>query len=181
MATATIRVLTYLVTLQPTDSGDVTSVWNAEKIAKAFIEANRIWKPADIVFAAEAPIAKTVVITAKDGGDTWPDFVNSLSPQNRKCVGVGFLYDLPGPEGGDGGGRIALISGRKAGMGDAGFAGNLLAHELGHVLIDDPEHKLAGKDPANLMYYKRGATDRPEKLTAEQIAKAQETAGRFAP
>jgi hypothetical protein len=36
-----------------------------------------------------------------------------------------------------------------------GFAGNLLAHELGHVLTDDPNHILAGGDASNLMHGSR--------------------------
>jgi hypothetical protein len=50
---------------------------------------------------------------------------------------------------------VALISGRKARSGLAGFAGNLLAHELGHILVDDPNHLLARNDTSNLMYGNR--------------------------
>ena len=50
---------------------------------------------------------------------------------------------------------MALVSGRKAGQGIPGFAGSLLAHELGHVLIEDPMHAMAEDDPSNLMYGRR--------------------------
>ena len=56
---------------------------------------------------------------------------------------------------GSGGGRIAVLSGEKVAAGIAGFAGNLLAHELGHVLIEDHDHTLAGDDRSNLMHRSR--------------------------
>jgi hypothetical protein len=84
----------------------------------------------------------------------WIHFVNHLSPGSR-AVGVGFVYDLPSNEGGWGGGHVAVLSGNKARSGLSGFAGNLLAHELGHVLTDDPNHILAGGDASNLMHGSR--------------------------
>ena len=88
------------------------------------------------------------------GSDLWAHFINHLSPRGRG-VGVGFVYDLPDQEGGWGGGRVAVVAGLKVWSGVDGFAGNTLAHELGHVLINDPNHSSAAGDASNLMYGRR--------------------------
>jgi hypothetical protein len=132
----------------------VPSFWSRQQITQAFDEANRIWtREADIEFAPVTISRRTESVPADERG-MWIHFVNHLAP-NGRGIGVGFVYDLPSDEGGWGGGRIAVISGKKASEGLPGFAGSLLAHELGHVLIDDPLHTLAANDPSNLMYGSR--------------------------
>ena len=64
----------------------------------------------------------------------WIQCVNRLTPP--KGIGVAFVYDLPSDEGGWGGGRIAAVAGAKAGKALPGFLGSILAHELGHILLD---------------------------------------------
>lgn len=141
--------------LRPLASGlAVPSFWSAHGITQAFDAANRIWiREADIEFAPVVISERTETVPAESRG-MWIHFINNLSPGGRG-VGVAFVYDLPDEEGGWGGGRIAAISGLKAAEGLPGFAGNLLAHELGHVLIDDPQHGLAGDDHSNLMHRSR--------------------------
>jgi hypothetical protein len=132
----------------------VPSFWGRDEITEAFAEANRIWiREADIEFTPVVISERTEVVPADENG-MWIYFVNHLSPRNRG-VGVGFVYDLPSDEGGWGGGRVAVIAGRKAWSGLPGFSGSLLAHELGHVLIDDPNHATAHDDPSNLMFGRR--------------------------
>jgi hypothetical protein len=130
------------------------SFWTRHQITQAFDDANAIWKrEADIEFTPVTISERSESVPADEQG-MWAHFLNHLTPQTRG-VGVGFVYDLPLGEGGWGGGRIAVISGEKVSEGLSGFAGSLLAHELGHVLIDDPLHTLANDDPSNLMYGSR--------------------------
>jgi hypothetical protein len=132
----------------------VPSFWTRHQITQAFDAANEIWRrEADIEFAPLTISERMEAVPANER-DMWIHFVNHLAPQARG-ISVGFVYDLPSDEGGWGGGRIAVISGEKAAEGLSGFAGNLLAHELGHVLIDDPLHGYAGDNPSNLMYGRR--------------------------
>ena len=149
------RSLAGSTVLQPLALGlAVPSFWTRHQITQAFDAANSIWtREADIEFAPVTISERTESVPADENG-MWIHFVNHLAPQTRG-IGVGFVYDLPSDEGGWGGGRIAVISGEKAAEGIAGFAGSLLAHELGHVLIDDPLHSLANNDPSNLMYGSR--------------------------
>jgi hypothetical protein len=129
----------------------VPSFWSRLEITETFAEANRIWtREANIEFAPVEISERSETVPADEDG-MWIHFLNNISPRGGG-VGVGFVYDLPSHEGGWGGGRIAVISGQKASSGIAGFAGNLLAHELGHVLIGDPNHTTAQNSPSNLMY-----------------------------
>lgn len=129
----------------------VPSFWSRDAINDAFAEANRIWKrEGDIEFTPVNISDRTEAVPAVEHG-IWIHFVNNLPPRGRG-VGVGFVYDLPSHEGGWGGGRVGLVSGRKVSEGLPGFAGNLLAHELGHVLTNDPGHH---SSPSNLMYGSR--------------------------
>lgn len=130
------------------------SFWSREEILRTFVEANRIWiREADIEFTPINVSSRSHTVPA-DGTRMWRTFLGQLIPSGRG-IGVGFVYDLPGDEGGWGGSRIVVLSGQKARSGLAGNAGNLLAHELGHVLIDDPDHLLAGDQRSNLMYRSR--------------------------
>jgi hypothetical protein len=157
------------IVLQPLALGlAVPSFWTRHQITQAFDAANSIWtREADIEFAPVTISERTESVPADENG-MWAHFVNHLAPQTRG-IGVGFVYDLPSDEGGWGGGRIAVISGQKAGEGIAGFAGSLLAHELGHVLIDDPLHSMANNDPSNLMYGSRN----PRVANAGLLTKSQ--------
>ena len=131
----------------------VPSFWSSGQITQAFADANAIWtREADIEFRPVNITQRSEAVPANER-DMWIHFINHLSPAGR-AIGVGFVYDLPSDEGGWGGGRVAAISGKKASEGIAGFGGNLLAHELGHVLIDDPLHQMAD-GPSNLMYGSR--------------------------
>jgi hypothetical protein len=130
------------------------SFWAPDEITDAFAEANRIWiREADIEFSPVTVTARSEVVPA-GSSDMWAYFINHLSPRGRG-VGVGFVYDLPEQEGGWGGGRVVVLAGVKVWSGIAGFAGNTLAHELGHVLINDPNHNTAAGDASNLMYDRR--------------------------
>jgi hypothetical protein len=142
-------------TLRPLANGlALPSFWGRDEIDEAFAEANRIWiRGAEIEFSPIAVSQRSEAVPADERG-MWIHFVNNLSPRTRG-IAVGFVYDLPSDEGGWGGGRIAVIAGVKVWSGIAGFAGNLLAHELGHVLIDDPNHVTANNDPSNLMFGRR--------------------------
>jgi hypothetical protein len=152
------------------------SFWAADEISGAFAEANRIWiREADIEFSPITVTARSEAVPA-ESGDLWIYFVNHLSPRTRG-VAVSFVYDLPEQEGGWGGGRVAVIAGVKAWSGLAGYAGNLLAHELGHVLIDDPNHATAGGVPSNLMYGVRNPrVANAGLLTPSQVAEARRRA-----
>lgn len=152
------------------------SFWSRAEIREAFVEANRIWlREADIEFSPVNIAERTAAVPADETG-LWAHFLRNLKPQGRG-IGVGFVYDLPGDEGGWGGSRVAVISGKTARSGLAGFPGNLLAHELGHVLIDDPLHRLAGDDRNNLMHKSRNPRiANAGVLNEEQVARARERA-----
>ncbi len=110
----------------------VPSFWTRHQINQAFVDANKIWtREADIEFSPVSISERAEAVPADEHG-MWIHFVNHLAPQTRG-IGVGFVYDLPSDEGGWGGGRIAVISGEKASEGLTGFAGSLLAHEIGHM------------------------------------------------
>lgn len=148
------------------------SFWGRDEIDEAFAEANRIWtREADIEFSPIVIAERSESVPADENG-MWIHFVNRLSPRARG-IGVGFVYDLPSDEGGWGGGRVAVIAGIKAWSGIAGFAGNLLAHELGHVLMDDPNHQTA-TDPSNLMFGRRN----PRVANAGRLTPGQVTTAR---
>jgi hypothetical protein len=157
----------------------VPSFWSRKEILDTFVEANRIWiREAEIEFKPIRVSQRDEVVPA-DETRMWPYFLRHLKPTG-KGIGVGFVHDLPGDEGGWGGGRIVVLSGEKARAGLAGNAGNLLAHELGHVLIDDPEHKLAKDNHNNLMYKSRNArVANAGILNTEQKQKARERAEKF--
>ncbi len=151
----------------------VPSFWTRAEINQAFDAANQIWiREADIEFSPVDISARVVSVPADERG-MWIGFVNQLGPRSGG-IGVGFVYDLPSHEGGWGGGRIAVVSGRKARSGLPGFAGSLLAHELGHVLIDDPNHELAHDDASNLMFGRRNPrVANAGLLTRDQVRAAQ--------
>lgn len=154
----------------------VPSFWSRWEISDAFVEANRIWsREADIEFSPVNITERSEAVPADDRA-MWARFVSRLKPEGRG-IGVGFVYDLPASEGGWGGGRVAVISGQKARSGLRNFPGNLLAHELGHVLINDPLHELAGDDPSNLMHKNRHPrVANAGMLNAEQVRMARERA-----
>jgi hypothetical protein len=130
------------------------SFWAPDEITEAFAEANRIWiREAGIEFSPITVTPRSEAVPANSSA-MWAYFINHLSPRGRG-VGVGFVYDLPEQEGGWGGGRVVVLAGVKLWSGIAGFAGNTLAHELGHVLINDPNHNTAAGDASNLMYDRR--------------------------
>ena len=155
----------------------VPSFWTRVEITQAFAEANRIWiREADIEFSPVTISERTEVVPADERG-MWAHFINHLTPR-ATGIGVGFVYDLPSHEGGWGGGRIAVISGMKARSGLSGFAGNLLAHELGHVLINDPNHAHALGVSSNLMFGQRHPrVVNAGQLNQQQIRMARSRAG----
>jgi hypothetical protein len=147
----------------------VPSFWTRAEIRQTFVEANQIWtREADIEFAPIDVVERDEVVPAFET-PMWIHFINHLRPVKKRGVAVGFVHDLPSDEGGWGGGRIAVISGVKARSGLRGFGGNLLAHELGHVLMDDPNHTLAAGDPSNLM----SATRNPRVANAGMLNQQQ--------
>ena len=154
------------------------SFWTRTDIDSAFAEANRIWlREADISFSPVTVSCRSMTVAA-DARSMYIAFINQLAPPLRSAgVGVGFVYDLPENEGGWGGGRMAVLSGEKAAEGIAGFGGNLLAHELGHILIIDHDHSLASNDSNNLMYGARNPrVANPGVLNEEQRSQARERA-----
>lgn len=128
----------------------VPSFWSRQEIQQVFSDANGIWDQAAIEFTPVTVSTRSESVPADDQG-MWIHFGNHLSP-SAQGISVGFVYDLPSNEGGWGGGRIALLSGLKARSGLSGFAGGLLAHELGHVLFNSPNHS---SSPSNLMFDRR--------------------------
>jgi hypothetical protein len=152
----------------------VPSFWTADDITEAVAGANAVWAQAKIEFTPVAISKRSESVPADENG-MWIAFVNRLRP--RTGIAVGFVYDLPSDEGGWGGGRIAIVSGQKVEGSIAGFAGRILAHELGHVLFDTPEHEGAS---SNLMFGRR----HPRVVTADllegwQIEKARRRAASF--
>jgi hypothetical protein len=124
-----LAVRAYLLDLYPPASGPIStdtrdhprltslsnglalpSFWTKERINKAFANTNKIWNQARIEFSPVAVVEKDLLVPDDDKG-LWRTFVNTLSPgAGSKTVGLGFVYDLPGSEGGVGGGRIAVVS-----------------------------------------------------------------------
>lgn len=193
MSTITVQVQAYILTLYPEStqprvgstrgSGQllcalarglaVPSFWSRSEIESAFAEANRIWaREADIQFSPVDIRERDAVVPADENG-MWAHFVNHLTPRSRG-IGAAFVYDLPTNEGGWGGGRIVAVSGVKARSGLSGFPGNLLAHELGHVLTDSPHHS---SESGNLMHLGRNPrVANAGLLTPEQVNTARQRA-----
>ena len=147
------------------------SFWCEKDIEDAFAIANKVWGRASIEFSP-ITISKRKVVVPADEDAMWIAFVNQLSP--RKGIAVGFVYDLPSDEGGWGGGRIAIVSGKPTTDALAGYAGSVLAHEIGHMLFDSPNHE---GERSNLMFGSRN----PHVATADllegwQIEKARRRA-----
>ena len=190
MSTITVPVHAYILALYPASaqsrggsaraSGQqlvslaqglaLPSFWSRSEITSAFAEANRIWgREADIQFTPVDIQERDAAVPADEHG-MWVYFVNHLTPRSRG-VGAAFVHDLPSNEGGWGGGRIVALSGVKARSGLPGFAGNLLAHELGHVLTNSPHHS---SEPGNLMTHSRN----PRVANAGLLTPAQVRAAR---
>jgi hypothetical protein len=146
----------------------VPSFWTANEINNAFTLANRIWDQAKIAFTPVTISQRTETVPADENG-MWIHFVNRLSP--RSGIAVAFVFDLPSNEGGWGGGRIAAVAGAKAMGALAGYTGSILAHELGHVLLDTPNHESSA---SNLMFGRR----HPRVASADLLEPGQVTAAR---
>lgn len=144
----------------------VPSFWTTAEINEAFAIANRIWAQAVIEFRPITISRRTLVVPA-DERAMWPRFQNRLSPSSG--IAVGFVHDLPTDEGGWGGGRVAAVA--KTPNAIEGFHGRILAHELGHVLLNTPHHVTS---TTNLMYGAR----HPRVVTVDQIDPPQRTRAR---
>lgn len=149
----------------------VPSFWSESEIQDAFAIAGKVWARASIEFSP-ITISKRKVVVPADEDAMWIAFVNQLSP--RKGIAVGFVHDLPSDEGGWGGGKIAIVSGKETDGALAGYAGSVLAHEIGHMLFDSPNHE---GERSNLMFGSRN----PKVATADlledwQIEKARRRA-----
>jgi hypothetical protein len=127
----------------------IPSFWLSSDIKATFSRANKIWSQAAIEFAPIQISARAEVVPADENG-MWIHFLNHLRPSAG--IAVGFVYDLPSDEGGWGGGRIAVIAEAKADGAIDGYLGSVLAHELGHVLLNTPDHE---DTEHNLMYAQR--------------------------
>ena len=130
----------------------LVSFWTREQITRAFTQANRIWlREADIRFSPVNVSERTEAVPADDLGMT-NRLINRLIGPSTPGLAVGFVHDTAGVEAGWGAGRIAVLSSMKARPENGTFAGHLLAHELGHILIEDPFHGMANGDRDNLMH-----------------------------
>ncbi len=149
----------------------IPSFWTATAINATFALANKVWKQAKIEFAPVTITGRSESVPA-DETATWIHFVNRLTPP--KGIGVAFVDDLPSDEGGWGGGRIAAIADVDTDKALPGFLGSVLAHELGHILLDTPGHESA---VSNLMFGKRNPrVATADLLTADQITTARKRA-----
>jgi hypothetical protein len=150
------------------------SFWSNEQIKALFAHANKVWAQAEIEFSPIQISSLTEVVPA-DASKMWIHFLNHIPP--GKGIGAAFVNDLPSNEGGWGGGRIVVIAEEKGVGAVPTFLGSVLAHELGHVLLNTPDHE---ESPSNLMYHDR----HPRKVNAdllepEQIKAARERAGKL--
>ena len=125
--------------------------WTFSDIATAFQDANEIWmREAQIEFRIVHHVDHRLVVS-EDPDQMWIDIINGLPalPGKVKCS---FVHDLHENEGGWGGGRYTVVSFAKAMAGLPKHGGAILAHELGHVLMDDVDHLMAKDDDQNLMH-----------------------------
>lgn len=139
----------------------IPSFWTTGDINEAFLIANRIWAQAAIEFRPVAISERELVVPADENG-MWATFVNQLSPPSG--IAVGFVHELPPGEGGWGGGRVAAVRWTENAI--EGFHGRILAHELGHVLLNTPGHVTT---TSNLMSGQR----HPRVVTADQLEPGQ--------
>jgi hypothetical protein len=139
----------------------VPSFWTISDINDAFAIANRIWAQAVIEFSPVTISQRTIPVPADDNA-MWIAFVNQLSPPSG--IAVGFVHELPPGEGGWGGGRVAAVRWTENAM--QGFHGRILAHELGHVLLNTPGHVTT---TSNLMSGQR----HPRVVTADLLEPGQ--------
>ena len=148
------------------------SFWSHKEINQAVAEASRIWlREAKIEFSL-AEIATSAITVPSDDHGMWVGFLNKLSTRGDG-IAIAFVHELPANDGGWGGGRIAIVSGKVARSGLVGFAGRILAHELGHILINSEHHSSS----TNLMYAsKHYRRVNPGLLEQTQIKKARTTA-----
>lgn len=139
----------------------VPSFWSSSDISDAFAIANRIWAQAAIEFRPISISQREIVVPADESG-MWAAFINQLTPPSG--IGVGFVHELPPGEGGWGGGRVAAVRWTENAI--QGFHGRILAHELGHVLLNTPGHVTA---TSNLMSGQR----HPRVVTADLLEPTQ--------
>lgn len=180
-----IPVFAYILELCEGDEKTCTPArsdyWTRELIAQAFEHANTIWEREAAIRFEPVTITERRMNVPADERGVYYQFMNQLPPKpDKPGIGVGFVNDLPGKEGGMAGGRMAAVAGKKAASGIASFGGALLAHELGHILIIDHDHELAKHDSANLMFPNYDPkTPNAGKLNADQKAEARKMAPRL--
>jgi hypothetical protein len=143
----------------------VPAFWRVAEINEAFAVANLVWAQAAIVF--RPTVSERDIVTPADERGMWATFVNQLTP--RSGLAVAFVHALPPGEGGWGGGRIAVVA--RAENAIQGFHGHILAHELGHVLLNTPHHVTTH---SNLMSGQR----HPRVVTADLLEPQQITSAR---
>lgn len=149
----------------------IPSFWSTTAIDATFVIANKVWKQAKIEFAP-ITITRRTESVPPDETAMWIHFVNRLTPP--KGIGVAFVDELPSDEGGWGGGRIAAVADVDTDKALPGFLGSVLAHELGHILLDTPGHE---SDVSNLMFGKRNLrVATADLLTPDQITIARKRA-----
>ena len=158
----------------------VPSTWTRQEIEAAFKEANRIWQHfANIEFKV-LDILDLELRVSEDPEQMFRDLMADL-PRKQVKVPCAFVHDLEEEEGGWGtywpGGGFTVVSHVAAKSAFATYGGLLLAHELGHVLTDDPGHKLADGMIYNLMYrMMKPDQAKPRTLNQPQIDLARKNA-----
>lgn len=177
LANIRIPITAYILTVYPisirSNKLAMPSFWTQAMINEAFADANRIWAQAKIEFGPIDIVNRDIYVREAES-DMWADYVNELSP--KRGIGAGFVFDFPGHEGGWGGGRIAIVGKKMAAGARDGFLGGILAHELGHVLIDHTHRS----ERHNLMFASRSPmVVTRDVLDEDQIKRAVLTAGRL--
>lgn len=167
MAVLKIPVCAYKLTLKPQsaaetqagrtmpgfkDGATMASGWTDAQITDIFREANAIWmRLADICFGPVTVSDRTETVPY-DENNIWYYALNHFAPPSGIGVAVYFVGELIDSDGGWSHGRISLISGKQAKSGSKSFGGGVLAHELGHLLLADSDHIVAGTNKSNLMH-----------------------------
>ncbi len=186
----TLRLTTYKVVEKQIQVGKKTQIQHERvqevkevkpdpgkpEIEKAIAAANKIWQQADVTFKLRSVAAITTDPPGTTEGVDTADFFAIVAKEKIKAQGSVVVLFVKKFESRDLGGFAAEKLGVCILTSLSGSTlGNVLAHELGHLLsLPDVKHKDGSVEPnANLMYE---ALVLDTKLDAAQIEKARASA-----
>ena len=119
-------------------SGSVGPLWTERKIGDTVAEANRIWRRANVQIRMRSIVERSIDVPNPAGGIGRDDLPGLTGRLNLRGGGIVALVHRLRGNAHSGlaivGGRICVLQWSSAGHEPTRMQGNVLAHELGHIL-----------------------------------------------